>query len=171
MFPGQLCTIYVGVSSEGRVRGVKLSQKDRDSLGIVIDRLLYCTFSPPIHHHRYKVGGPLAAALHNAHTHTHTHTHAPNLIQLMFVPVVSGSHTARAPPQTYVLQLEIRGRGGSRKEVYTMVRERDGQRTELCYSRCGKSDVRVSCICGYLQQSLSLSLSLSLSADFPSGTT
>lgn len=89
-------------------------------------------------------------------------------MQLVFVPVVSGSHTARVPPQTFVLQLEIMGRGGSRKEVYTIVRERDGQRTEVCYSRCGKSDVRVSCISII---TFNNSLSLSLSTDFPSGTT
>ena len=55
LFAGQLCTIYVGVSPEGRVRGVQISRKERDQLGVAIDCIMHNSFSPAIKHHCYKV--------------------------------------------------------------------------------------------------------------------
>ena len=62
---------------------------------------------------------------------------------MLFVPVVSGSHSS-APPNSYVIQLEIVASGLSRKEVYTIIRERDGKPAEECFNRCGKTNVQVS---------------------------
>ena len=52
---GRECTIYVGVSSEGRVHGVKIGRKERDLLCVAIDGIMHNSFSPSIKHNRYKV--------------------------------------------------------------------------------------------------------------------
>ena len=61
VLPGRRCTIYVGVSCRGRVRGVQADWKERDVVCMMIDDIMHNSFSPSIKHHQYKV---LVALLH-----------------------------------------------------------------------------------------------------------
>lgn len=52
---GELCTIFMGVAGSGRVRGVQLSRKERDMVGVAIDSVMHKNMSPAIKHNLYKV--------------------------------------------------------------------------------------------------------------------
>ena len=56
------------------------------------------------------------------------------------MPVVAGAGSRL--PETYVLQLELEG-GASRK-IYTVEREVEGQKMQVCYGRYGHTNVKVS---------------------------
>lgn len=64
-----------------------------------------------------------------------------NIFQILFVPVVSQSRLVL--PEVFVVQLELMGHGASRK-IYTIDREEDGEMKQLCYCRCGRTNVEVS---------------------------
>ena len=49
--------MYVGVSAEGKVRGVQLDRAERDQLSAAFDSILLHRLSPAVKHHRYKVCG------------------------------------------------------------------------------------------------------------------
>ena len=53
--PGQPCVIYMGLSSGGRIQGVKLGRKERDRLCIEIDKMMKNGFSPSVLYNQYKV--------------------------------------------------------------------------------------------------------------------
>ena len=61
--------------------------------------------------------------------------------QILFVPVVPGSHLVL--PETYVVQLELETKV-SRKTVYTIDKEVEGEKKQQYYRRCGKTNVEVS---------------------------
>ena len=47
--------IYVGVSPNGRISGVKIGRKERDSLCVAMDRMMHNGLSPSIKHNQYRV--------------------------------------------------------------------------------------------------------------------
>ena len=57
------------------------------------------------------------------------------------MPVVSGSHLVL--PEAYVVQLELEAKV-SRKTVYTIDKEVEGEKKQQYYRRCGKTNVEVS---------------------------
>ena len=101
--------------------------------------------SPAVKHHRYKVCDTKGerfiiriGVLGCAWT-------VPVPFQVLYVPVVSRRGAPQAPPHSHVLQLEIKGSdAGSRGEVYVAVSGKDGEKTEQCFYRYGKTNVQVN---------------------------
>ena len=52
---GEMCAIYVGVTTSGRVHGVQMGRKERDVVGVAIDSIMHKNISPAVKHNMYKV--------------------------------------------------------------------------------------------------------------------
>ena len=62
-------------------------------------------------------------------------------LQILFVPVMS--HSQAVLPEMYVIQFELEAKI-SNKTIYTIDKDVEGERKQMCYFRYGKTNVEVS---------------------------